>query len=170
MSKVYVVIRTIGEKTTQDCVRAVMERFGNDFEVISDIKPLEAVARKTFEIGARKGGEFQWIYAVDADVILTQSREWYENACAEMKMEFDDRLFCFNGFLDCTKRGKIVGSHFFRTRYCAEVLDKIKDVSFAYKSGRAESEMCWWVRNKMALGTVSFLREKDIFGKHILTN
>ena len=166
MSKVYVIIRTVGEKTTQDCVRAVMGRFGDDFEIISNLKPLEKASRRTLEIAAEKAGQFDWVFAVDADVILTQTREWYEERCAEMKREFDDRLFCFNGWLECTKRGLIVGSHFFRTRYCAEVLEKTKNISFAYKPGRAESEMCWWVRDKLAMGTVSFLRE-EVFGKHI---
>lgn len=154
MQKIYAVIRTVGEKTTINCRKAVGDRFGLDYKILWDFRPLEKVAKETIRTGAERVKEFDWIMAVDADIVLTKPRWFYEEYCQNMRDEFEDRLFSFTAYLDCTKRGLIGGMHFFRTRYCQRVFDRIKDVSFQYKPGREESEICWWVRDKMAIGTV----------------
>jgi hypothetical protein len=169
MPKVYVVIRTIGEKTTENCINAVTERFGNDYRIVRDFKPLEMASKETIRIGAELADSFGWIMAVDADVILDKSRVWIEDYCKKMKLDFGDRLFSFTGYVDCTRRGFIPGIHFFRTKFCQEIFDRIKDTSFQHRPGRDESEICWYVRDKMAMGTVQGTIVES-FGKHVSNN
>jgi len=77
--------------------------------------------------------------AVDADVMITKSKEWIENYCEKMN---ETSWFCFTAWLDCTKRGLITGLHFYRTDKCKDAYDIIKKKDFSWHKGREEYKIC----------------------------
>lgn len=167
MSTVYVIIRTIGEKTFPECRKAVSERFGEyGFSVLENYKPLEKASKECIRIGAELSNNYDWILVVDADVILEMSKEDINDYAQVMKEMYEDTLFTVTCYLDCTKRGLIDGMHLFRTSYCRQVYDYVKDKSFDFHIGREEYEICQMAKHELGFpGKAGYTRIS--FGKHI---
>ena len=150
MPKVYVVIRTIGEETFSDCVKSVFER-NFAYMVLRDYKPLEKAAKETIGIGMRCAELFDWVMALDADIVLSASVSEIEEYCKRMEKE---NRFCFTGYVKCSKRGIVDGIHFYRTKYCKRVYDFVKNIDFSYHLGREEYEIVKTAKEKLKLDWV----------------
>ena len=163
MSKVFCVVRATNEDSFNDCIGA-LENLKYPYVVIKSDSSLEDKSKSTIKIGAEKSGEYGWIMAVDADVIITQQVDWVEKYCEHMEKNTD--WFCFTGWLDCTKRGLIVGLHFFRTSECQKAYDIIKDRDFSFHMGRQEYEICKLLKLTYGMNwDTGYLKES--FGKHL---
>jgi len=149
MSKVYVVVRTIGESTLLKCLESLIKK-EIPFSVVR-YKPLELAAKETIRTGFLLKGEYDWVIGLDADVELTMNKEEIERYCDEQKKEFPDS-WCFTAWLDCTERGIISGTQFFRTEYCERVYNYIKDRDFSYHLGREEYEIKKVCKSELGLG------------------
>lgn len=166
MSTVHVIIRTIGEETYAECLQKVVG-MGLCYSVVSYVKPLEMASKKTLKIAGEVADRYEWVMALDADVILTMTRKGIEDYCKEMEYRYrDKRLFSFTGYVNCTKRGVISGIHFFRTKYCREVFEHVKDRGFGFHRGREEYEICEVAKNELNFKVVNgYFRVP--FGGHI---
>ena len=149
--KLYGAIRTIGESTTDRCIEQV-KKLGFNYCVIRDYKPLENASKETIRKAGTLKDRYDWVMTIDADEILDKmTLKKLENYCDKMKKEYDDKLFCFTGYVDCTKRGVIDSIHFFRTRYCEDIYNNIKDKNIGEREGKEESDICNWVVSNMNL-------------------
>ena len=165
MSTVYVVIRTIGEKTYQQCLNKVIE-MGFEYDVVSFVKRLEKASKKTIQIAGKISDKYEWVMALDADIILQMNKKQIERYCKQMSNEYKDRkLFSFTGYIDCTKRGIVSGIHFFNTKYCREVFNYVKNKDFSFHLGREEYEICETAKNDLGMLVVGGYKEMP-FGKH----
>lgn len=166
MPTVYGVVRTIGEPTLEKCKESLCS-LGFEFEVLENVKPLEMASKRTIQIGIQKQKEgFKWIMAVDADIILKLDQKTIENYCLQMEKTYGERLFGFTAYLDCTKRGFIDGMHFFRTKYCMNVYNYVKNKNYNYRVGREEYEICQTAKNELGYLVPRGLWEIS-FGTHI---
>jgi len=143
MSKVYAVVRTIGEISLDDCIGA-LKVHNIPYEIVEGLS-LQNAVKKILRIGYEKQEEYDWIMVVDADIIVTASKEEIEKHCEKMSENKD--LFVFTGWLLGTKIGYRDGMHFYRTKYCDEIFNKIKYLDFSFHKGREESEICNYVVN-----------------------
>ena len=148
MSKVYAVIRTIGEVSLEDCIGALKNQGFTEYRIVKDLT-LQNATKEILRIGYEKDQEYDWIMVVDADIILTVSKEEIEEYCNGIPKQ--DKLFCFTGWLFGTKIGYRDGMHFYRTKYCKEALNLIKYLDFSWHKGREESEICNYVKNNSTL-------------------
>jgi len=165
MKKVYVIIRTLDEKTLPDCIKAVEER-GFDYYIAQGCIPLEKAARRTLEVGSMME-EYDWVIALDADVILTASRKEIEDYCKYMERVFK-KLFCFTTWVEDTKRGVIPGVHFYKRNKCSKAWHYAIQKVFGGKIPRkAESEMVYWLHMYKGLRRVTSGHKQFIIGKHI---
>ena len=159
MSKIFVVVRTTGEETLDECLRALKYR-DIPYTVLRDYKPLEKASKETIKIGAEKFKQgYDWVLAVDADVVMTMNREELEKYCDKHDKKFPEKWFCFCGYLHCTKRGLISGLHFFRTSECQKAYDLVKDVDFQWHKGREEYEICCYLRENHKMWWCSGYKE-----------
>jgi hypothetical protein len=151
--KVFVAIKSTGEKTLKDCIKSVEER-GFDYAVFGDKESLEEKVKKILKFGVESSDKYEWIMSLDADVVLTASREFIEEMCCilENTEKIDSRIvdnfFSFTSFINCTKRGIVSGIRFYRTMYCKVLYEMVENKDFSYHKGREESEMCNVVRNE----------------------
>ena len=163
--KIYTVIRTIGEPTLSKCVKAVRER-NLAYVVLNKKESLEEKVKKTIGVGSKVVAQYDWVMALDADVELTMSKEEIEDYCDKMDAR---KVFCFTGYVDCTKRGLIDGLHFYKTEYCEKLYELIKDKDFSYRPGRAEFEMVQMaMKSGVGKWEVGYLRVP--FGIHYWKN
>jgi len=149
MQKMYAVIRTVGEITLSSCEAKLKER-EIDYCILKDLKPLELASKETIKKGMEL--EYEWIMTVDADLLVTMSKKELEDYCEDMKNLHNDKIFSFTGYINCTRRGIVHGIHFFRTRYCKQVYNYVKDKDYGFHRGREEWEICQTAKNELGLG------------------
>jgi hypothetical protein len=162
MSKLRAVVRTTREPS-QDMCLFNLEKNGIDYYVINNLSSLEEKSKETIKLGIDNKAE--WLMTVDADVFIEITRKEIEQYCEEMKKLYDDEIFVFTGYLDCTKRGFISGLHFFRTKYCKQVYNLIKDMDFSWHQGREEMEICREVEKQFGLKHIQGYKRVS-FGVH----
>ena len=150
-----------------DCIKAVEER-GFEYYLVNGYIPLEKASRRTLEVGSLMKA-YDWILALDADVILTASKKEIEDYCSEMeRLHKNENLFSFTVKIDDTKRGVIDGVHFFRQKYCSKAWNYAIQRVFGGKvSRKAESEMVYWLHRYKGLKRMVKGNRKFIVGKHI---
>lgn len=161
MSKVCAVVRAVRERSLKDCISS-LERLDIDYVVIKDKSTLEEKAKKTIKLGWELENKYNWIMAVDADVIITMTKRRLENYCEEMS---NRNWFCFTGYLECTKRGLIDGLHFYNTNYCKKCYNIIEKINFTYNPGRSEYEIVKTLKNRGYNWDVGYKRIS--FGVHL---
>jgi len=166
MSKVYVVIRTIGESTLKECINSVTKR-GFSCSTVKDYRPLEKAAKETIRLGSLML-DYDWIMALDADVILTASRNEIERHCYYMERKYK-KIFAFTVHAEDTKRGIIPAVHFYKQQHCHRAYLYLKDTKFGnYRIHKAESEMVHYLHLYKGLQKVLDERDRQlIIGKHI---
>jgi len=166
MSKVYAIIRATKEKTFKDSFSSLVNK---DFSVavIKGNSTLEDKTKQAIKMGSSLSDNFDWIMVVDADVIVNMSLQqiisyinWQERKTKE------NRFWCFTGYVDCSKRGLIHGLHFYKTKYCKEAYEAIKNKSFQYHKGREEYEICKYLQDNHNLRWKVGYNEKP-FGIHL---
>ncbi len=109
---VTVIIRSVGERTTQLCRKLVEEQVPNQNTFVINEIPFSETVRRTFCIGLEK--DLPWTLAVDADILLTKNSIKTLISLAETE---DKMVFKFNGrlldkFFNFPRHG---GPHLYRT-------------------------------------------------------
>lgn len=155
MSTMCVVIRATTESSLDDCIKSVKEKKIPYF-LIHNSESLENKAKETIKIASENSDKYDWVMALDADIILTMSKKDIEAYCTEMENpghynpKYQD-IFCFTGYATCTKRGLVCAINFYRTRYCGIIYDKIKEIDFSFHKGREEYEIKKYVKDYWGL-------------------
>lgn len=148
MSKVYAIIRGVNEKSFGRC-EDLVKAFGYDYIIFRNDSSLEDKSKASILIGSMLDkNKYEWVWVIDADIEISAAPVFIEEYCDMMKENYKDTLFCFTGYLDCTKRGLIDGTHFFRTKHCKTAYDIIKNVDFSFHMGRQEYEICQLLKEK----------------------
>lgn len=150
-------VRTIGEKTIDKCIKSLQKKgFNYDYMVIKDFKPLAKATKEVIKISGEIKDSYRWTVVFDADMIVNLNRYELEYYCWEMedilRGRFQDKYFMFTGYVDCTKRGIVDSIHFYRTKYCEEIYNFIKDKEYNKRVGKDESEICIDVIENLKLG------------------
>jgi len=164
MSKVFCVVRAVKEKSLADCVSS-LERLGFNYRILKGDSSLELKVKRTLEIGKEKAKDYDWVMAVDADVIINRKVEWVENYC-EQTEETNEDLFSFTAWLDCTERGLIDGLHLYKTSKCEGALSIIKGEDFSWHKGREEYEICQFLKKYQGFDTGRGII-REMFGTHL---
>ncbi len=154
---VFVVIRSVGERTQQLCKSLVSLQVSEEnIAIVSNIKPFSKAVQKSFELGiaSRK----KWMVAVDADVLL------FPNTIKKMKAQaaqLPNNLFFYGGIIQdklCV-RYRPGGPHLYKVAHLK------KAFPFFPKSAeqkRPES----FVRNEMVRNGYLFVRKAEVYGIH----
>lgn len=155
MNDVIVVIRSIGERTTDVCRKIIEDQVPIDNIYNINERPFSEAVKKTLEVGVKSG---KWLIAVDADVLL------YPDTISRMVEKAKTRkkpFFFYQGaILDKFFFGyRPAGPHLYNCQYMFEALE--------LKSGfendlRPES----FIRDKMEKEGFSFVQDRSIFGLH----
>ncbi len=153
----YTFIRTIGEKTTDECKKSLIKKgFNENFLTIENYKPLAKAVKEIIKISGDIKNYYRWTVVFDADMIINVKRYELEYYCWEMedilRNKYKDNYFMFTGYVDCTKRGIVDSIHFYRTKYCEKIYNFIKDREYKKRVGKDESEICIDVIDNLNLG------------------
>lgn len=170
-----VVIRTVGERTTEAAVQIAQNIFEQEnVNVVKNVTPFSEAIRKAYTIGvnARK----KWTLILDADVLLNEESiiKFVEDANQYSKLH--SRIFCFTCMLDdkFLMKKRVVGGHLYRTKY-------LRIASRFISSGENDLRPETYIKRRMnaiGYGTLFgdnsvglhdyFQSYKDIFRKGIL--
>lgn len=172
---VTVVIRTVGERTTEAAIQIAKNIFGQDnVNVVKNITPFSEAIREAYVIGMNAGKK--WTFVLDADLLLNSDATARFITDAERYSKFHRRIFCFTCTLDdkFLMRKRVVGGHLYRTKY-------LKKASNFISSGENDLRPETYIKRKMnsigyetLFGDISvglhdyFQSYKDIFRKGIL--
>lgn len=161
MPKLRAVIRGTKESTLIECIEAVSGIL--PFAIVYSSASLQEKVLATLKIGTISTED--WIVGVDADVILTMQREQLEDYC---EMQGEENLYCFTGWLDCTKRGLIDGMHFYQRKYCGLAYEYLKDKQLFIpdRPHKAEWQMCEMVKESLGFRWKQG-QPKISMGKHL---
>jgi hypothetical protein len=137
---VQVVIRTVGERTTEFCTEAVASQVGKDAVAVVNEVPFARAVRRTFEIGYASGKA--WTLAIDADVLVfphaVETFLWQGERMPK-------RFFS----LDCQVIDKIFGGpraagiHLYRTSLLSRAIDLIDEKTQTHRPESHIREVMW---------------------------
>lgn len=172
---VTVVIRTIGERTTEAAVQIAQNIFGQEnVKVVKNVTPFSEAIRESYTIAINAGKK--WTLILDADVLLNSDAITQYIADVDQYSSFHYRIFCFTCMLDdkFLMKKRLVGGHLYRTKY-------LKKASKFISSGENDLRPETYIKRKMnsiGYGTLYCNRSvglhdyyqsyKDIFRKGIL--
>lgn len=70
-----ILVRSVGERTTNKCVEYVKRAFQtDDVQIISNLTPFQKMLDKCYEIGTEKSKTKKWTICVDADVFISPTK------------------------------------------------------------------------------------------------
>lgn len=155
---VTVIIRTVGERTTELCYELVKKQIAaENIHIISETPFTEAV-RKTFEVGLRENR--MWTFVVDADVLIKPSviekivchAETFEQNVFEVEGKIIDK-FIFN------INPREAGNHLYRTSLFEEAMQYVPD---PYKEIRPET----FIKELMKVNGYPWIKSHTVVGIH----
>lgn len=152
-----VIIRSVGERTTDLCFSLVESQFPKeDIYVISNTKPFSMALRKSYELALNSGKK--WMIAIDADVLLFSDSI---NRIIRKMEHVPDSLFFYEGLIldKISMQYRPAGQHVYRIKYLKEALFCLPEDG---KELRAET----YTRNRMIDNGYLFIREAEIYGLH----
>lgn len=155
---VTVIIRTVGERTTDLCYELIKKQIAEDNIHIINETPFTEAMRKTFEVGLRENRK--WTFVVDADVLI---RPGVIEEIVEYAETVDENVFEIEGkiidkFL-FSMNPREAGNHLYRTAFMKQALNYIPD---PYEAIRPET----YVRNKMNDIGYAFIKTNILTGLH----
>lgn len=151
-----VIIRTVGERTTELCYELVKKQIAEEnIHIISETPFTEAV-RKTFEVGMRENRK--WTFVVDADVLLKptviEKLVCHAETLDEYVFEIEARII--DKFLFSPREA---GNHLYRTVLMEQALKYIPE---PYSEIRPET----YVKDAMKKDGFSWIVMENIVGIH----
>ncbi len=136
MTKITVVVRTNGERTIDLCCRLLQEQIDPGYVFVINEKPFFSAVEKTFAIGA--GTDTQYLFALDADVLLFRDAINYTVSEAERKM--NDHVFRIDFPILDKFRDRVIGSHLYNNAYSKAFLEFLNANPESPTYLRAESD------------------------------
>lgn len=123
-----VVIRTVGEITTELCYKQLAEvvNESNIFSV-ENVSPFFEAVKRAYQIGIEEGKK--WTLIIDADVLINPLQLERVIKEAERFVFVHKRVFCINCLLfdKALMIPRIVGAHLYRTKYLKEAIAYVDD-------------------------------------------
>jgi hypothetical protein len=123
---VTIVIRSVGERTTNLCKRLVQEQVPSENIFVIEEIPFSKAVRRTFEIGL--SNNLSWTVAVDADILLADQAL---SQALSLATQADENIFRFNGRVVDNFFGgmRFICPHIYRTSLLELALANIPDES-----------------------------------------
>lgn len=122
--KVTVVVRSVGERTTECCRKILSEHFGKNQIRIVNASPHPVALRQCYSVAIEE--KRPWLFLVDADVL--PSAKGIEYILAQIE-NLAESVFVFSAdVLDKFAGGpRPAGNHFYRTAFLADAIELIPD-------------------------------------------
>lgn len=124
-----IVVRSVGERTTEKCIEHVKFVFNTDcVEVLRDITPFQAMLKKCYEIGIERARK--WTLCIDADVFMDKSKTEHFLNNVRYWMETVN----YFSFTPCVfdylmNKSRPAGIHLYNTRLLNEAINCIEYTS-----------------------------------------
>jgi hypothetical protein len=123
---------------------------------------IEKKDKAAIKMGGELKDRYDWIMIVDADTIVTASKEHIERLCNAKPKD----LFFFCGALLQTYRRRMChGIRFYRTMMCEKVYDLIRKVSFDSIPIRSSKLITMFIRDNGI--PIEYTRVKKALGIHL---
>lgn len=175
IDQITVVIRTIGERTTDASIQIAQKIFGEEnVYVVKNVTPFSEAIRESFALGIRAGKK--WTLILDADILLDSDAVIRYITDANQYSRWHHRIFSFTSMVDdkFLMKRRVGGGHLYRTKYLKKTCRFISD-------GENDLRPETYIKRRMnALGYATFFCNisiglhdyfqsyKDIFRKGIL--
>lgn len=128
LKNITIVVRSVGERTSEKCVEYLIDFFGRkNVFLIENETPFSQAVKKTFLIGIKR--KKKWTLAVDADVFLFKDKIKDFIFEAEKFVSKQKNVYCLEGklFDKFSQTYREVGCHLYNTKYLKKALKYVDD-------------------------------------------
>ena len=158
--KLAVIIRSIGERTTELCaVRASMSFPGVKILVMADDEPFETKLTSCMEAALKIGAEWTWM--LDADVALREGAgRWVQERLKHVHpLVYNVEAMVLDKFLPTRQGARPAGNHLCRTKLFRRALKYVPGLN-----GEVRPET--YIKQRMAHAGYPTLETEDVIGVH----